>query len=33
VEIGEDLSEQDLQDMLARADSNKDGLVSAEEFY
>jgi len=28
--MGEDLSEEDLQDMILRADENKDGVVSRE---
>ena len=30
--IGEDLSEQDLTDMILEADTNGDGLVDYEEF-
>jgi Ca2+-binding EF-hand superfamily protein len=32
-EIGGDISEEDLNDMIARADENRDGAVSREEFY
>ena len=32
-EIGEDLTEQDLSDMIRRADENQDGVVSRDEFF
>lgn len=32
-ELGEDISESELQEMIARADLDKDDLVSEEEFY
>ena len=32
-ELGENIDEADLQEMIDRADLDKDGLVSEEEFY
>ncbi len=32
-EIGENVSEQELQELITRADVDCDGLVSEEEFY
>lgn len=32
-ELDEDIPEYEIQDMIARADADKDGLVSEEEFY
>jgi Ca2+-binding EF-hand superfamily protein len=32
-DVGEDISEEHLQLMLTKADSDKDGYVSASEFY
>ena len=32
-ELGETLSEEELQEMIDRADSNADGLVTADDFY
>ena len=32
-DLGEDISEEELQEMIDRADLDKDGLVSLEEFY
>jgi Ca2+-binding EF-hand superfamily protein len=32
-EIGETVSEDELQELINRADTDKDGLVSEEEFY
>lgn len=33
LEIGEELSEEDLEAMIGRADENRDGAVCREEFY
>ena len=33
VDLGEDISEEELQEMIDRADLDKDGLVNFEEFY
>lgn len=32
-ELGETISEDELQELITRADTDKDGLVSEEEFY
>ncbi len=32
-ELGEEISEEELQEMMDRADLDDDGLVSEEEFY
>ncbi len=32
-EIGQDLSEEDINDMIRRADEDKDGVISRDEFY
>lgn len=32
-ELGETIDESELQEMIERADTNGDGLVSEEEFY
>ena len=32
-ELGENISEEELQEMIDRADTDRDGLVSADEFY
>lgn len=32
-ELGEEISEEELQEMITRADTDQDGLVSEEEFY
>lgn len=32
-EIGENISETELQELITRADVDRDGLVSEEEFY
>ena len=32
-EVGENISEEELQDLITRADLDGDGLVSEEEFY
>ena len=32
-ELGEDVSEQELQELITRADLDADGVVSEEEFY
>lgn len=32
-DIGEDVPEEELQQMIDRADTNRDGYVSADEFY
>lgn len=32
-ELGENVSEEELQEMIDRADTDRDGLVSADEFY
>ena len=32
-ELGENISEEELQEMIDRADCDRDGLVSADEFY
>lgn len=31
--MGEELSEEDIADMIKRADADQDGVVSKEEFY
>ena len=32
-DLGEQVSEEELQEMIDRADTDRDGLVSADEFY
>lgn len=32
-ELGENISEEELQELVTRADTDQDGLVSEEEFY
>jgi len=32
-ELGENLTDEELQEMIERADSNGDGMVSADDFY
>ena len=32
-ELGEKISEEELQEMIDRADLDRDGLVSCDEFY
>ena len=32
-EIGENIDDADLQEMIERADTDNDGLISEEEFY
>jgi Ca2+-binding EF-hand superfamily protein len=32
-DLGESLSEEELQELITRADTDHDGLVSEEEFY
>ena len=32
-DLGENISEEELQEMIDRADTDRDGLVSADEFY
>ena len=32
-ELGENVSEEELQELINRADTDRDGLVSEEEFY
>lgn len=32
-ELGENITEEELQEMIDRADTDRDGLVSADEFY
>ena len=32
-ELGENISEEELNELIARADTDRDGLVSEEEFY
>lgn len=33
MDLGEDITEEELQEMIDRADLDKDGLVNFEEFY
>jgi len=32
-ELGENIPEEELQELITRADTDQDGLVSEEEFY
>lgn len=32
-DLGEELTEEEIQDMFTRADLNDDGFVTAEDFY